>query len=197
MAESAANRMTLDEFLAWDDGTDTRYELWGGIVTARTPPMPLHGRLASRLIIRLGAALSGRAPCEIYTEAGIARPDRNDTFYVADIAISCETLSPDDRLLRAPLLIVKVLSPSTSISDRQIKLADYRSIPSVQEILLIDSQSIFAEVHHREGDRWVVELVRGPDATLALNSVPLAISMSELYEGIPLPEPRIPAVGVR
>jgi Putative restriction endonuclease len=70
--------------------------------------------------------LSGRAPCEIYCEAGIARPDRNDTFYVADIAISCEGLSPDDRLLRAPLLIVEVLSPSTSISDRQIKLADYR-----------------------------------------------------------------------
>ena len=141
MPEPAAKRMTIDEFLAWDDGTDTRYELWGGIVTAMAPPMPLRGRLVSRLIIRLGAALRGRTPCEIYTEAGIARPDRNDTFYIADIAISRETLVPDDRLLRAPLFVVEVLSPSTSVSDRQLKLADYWSIPSVQEILLIDSRA--------------------------------------------------------
>jgi Uma2 family endonuclease len=197
MAEPAAKRMTVDEFLAWDDGTDTRYELWGGIVTAMATPMPLHGRLVSRLIIRLGAALSGRAPCEIYTEAGIACPDRNDTFYVADIAISCETLVPDDRLLRAPLFVVEVLSPSASVSDRELKLADYRSIPSVQEILLIDSQSMFAEVPRRDGDHWIMEILRGRDATLALNSVPVTISMSELYNGIPLPEKPDPSIGMR
>ena len=180
MAEPAARRMTLDEFLAWDNGTDTRYELRRGIVTAMAPPMPLHGRLVSRLITALSNALRGRAPCDVYSEAGIVRPDRNDTFYVADIAISCEALGPDDRLLRAPLLIVEVLSPSTNSSDPQLKLADYRNIPSVKEILLIDSQSMFAEMHRRDGDRWFMEIVRGRDATLALNSVPLAISMSEL-----------------
>ena len=37
MAEPARRRMTLDEFLAWDDGTDRRYELWGGGVTAMAP----------------------------------------------------------------------------------------------------------------------------------------------------------------
>jgi len=80
MAEPAAKRMTLDEFLSWDDGTDTRYELWGGVVTAMAPPMPLHGRLVSRLITALSNALRGRAPCDVYSEAGVIRPDRNDTF---------------------------------------------------------------------------------------------------------------------
>ena len=197
MAEPAAKRMTLDEFLSWDDGTDTRYELWGGVVTAMAPPMPLHGRLVSRLITALSNALRGRAPCDVYSEAGVIRPDRNDTFYVADIAVSCETLSADDRLLRGPMLIVEVLSPSTSSSDRQLKLADYRSIPSVQEILLIDSQSMFAEVHRRDHAHWIMEILRGRDATLALNSVPATISMSELYNDIPLPEKADPSVRMR
>jgi len=182
--------MTIDEFLEWDDGTDTRYELWGGVIVAMAPPMPMHGRLASRLIRRLGAALDGRAPCDVYTEAGIVRPDRNDTLYVADIVVSCEVLQPDERVLREPLLIVEVLSPSTGISDTQIKLADYRSIPSVQEILLIDSQALFAEVHRRDGERWVTEIVRGGDGTLTLDSVPVRLAMAQLYEGIPFPEPR-------
>jgi Uma2 family endonuclease len=195
MAEPAMRRTTLDEFLDWDDGTDTRYELWSGVIVAMTPPTPMHGRLASRLIRRLGAALDGRAPCDVYTEAGIVRPDRNDTFYVADIVVSCEVLRPDERLLREPILIVEVLSPSTGISDRQIKLADYRSIPSVQEILLIDSQSMFAEVHRRDGERWVTEIVRGGDGTLTLASIPARLGMAEVYQGIPLPEPRAPLAG--
>jgi len=92
------------------------------------------------------------------------------------------------------MLIVEVLSPSTSSSDRQLKLADYRSIPSVQEILLIDSQSMFAEVHRRDHAHWIMEILRGRDATLALNSVPVTISMSELYNDIPLPEKADPSV---
>ena len=34
-------------------------------------------------------------------------------------------------------------------------------------------------------------IVQGPAATLSLNSVPLSISMADLYEGLPLPEPRL------
>jgi Uma2 family endonuclease len=196
MAEPAIRRMTLGEFLAWEDGTDTRYELWGGTVVAMAPPMPLHGRLAAALIAELRTALRARPPCAVYTEAGIALPDRDDTFYVADVAVSCEPLRAEDRLIRNPVLIVEVLSPSTNVSDRQLKLADYRNIPSVEEILLIDSQSMFADVHHRAGDRWITEILRGPEATLALNSVPLTIALSELYAGMPLPEPRLPGVGI-
>jgi Uma2 family endonuclease len=197
MAEPATRRMSLDEFLSWDDGTDTRYELWGGVVVAMAPPMARHGRLALALGGELRAVLRSRPRCGAFSEAGIALPDRNDTFYVADIAVTCEPLRAEDRLIRNPVLIVEVLSPSTAATDRQIKIPDYRRIPSVQEILLIDSESAFAEVHRREGDRWINEIIRGLEATLALNSVSLTISMSELYEGIPLPEPRVPAIDIR
>jgi Uma2 family endonuclease len=197
MAEPATRRMTLEEFLAWDDGTDRRYELWGGVVTAMAPPMPRHGLLVAALSGEIRSALRARPPCRVFTEAGIALPDRNDTFYVADLAVICEPLRAEDRLISNPVLIVEVLSPSTAATDRQIKIPDYRRIPSVQEILLIDSESAFAEAHRREGDRWINEIIRGLEATLALNSVPLTISMSELYEGIPLPDPRVPAVDMR
>jgi Uma2 family endonuclease len=190
MAEPPTRRMSLEEFLSSDDGTDTRYELWGGVVTA----MARHG-LALALGAEIRTALRSRPPCGAFSEAGIALPDRNDTFYVADIAVTCEPLRAEDRLIGNPILIVEVLSSSTAATDRQIKIPDYRRIPSVEEILLIDSESAFAEVHRRDGDRWINEIIRGLEATLALNSVPLTISMSELYQGIPLPEPRAPAAG--
>jgi Uma2 family endonuclease len=191
MAEAAFKDMTVDEFLKWEDGTDTRYELVNGSVVAMAPPMPAHGRLAARLAGAIDAALRARPPCFVQSEAGIVRSDRNDTCYVADLAVSCVPLRAEDRLIKEPILIVEVLSPSTAAFDRQTKVADYRRISSVQEILLIDSESVFAEVLRRDGDHWITEIVQGPAATLTLGSVPVRTAMAELYEGIPLPAPRV------
>jgi Uma2 family endonuclease len=87
-------------------------------------------------------------------------------------------------LLSEPLLVIEVLCPRSAIYDRQTQVSDYRRIPSVQEIPLVDSAIVFAEVLKREGDRWVTEVVQGPDATLALASIGLTVPMSELDEGI-------------
>jgi Uma2 family endonuclease len=188
MAEPAIRRMTVDEFLRWEDGTDTRYELVDGFVVAMAPPAPRHGALFARLAGAIDAALRARPPCAVYGEAGIIRPDRDDTVYVADIAVACDRLQPDDQMIRNPILIVEILSPRTANFDRNTKVPDYRRIPSVEEILLLDSATIFAEILRREGNRWITEIVQGPAATLSLTSVPLTTSMAELYEGLPLPE---------
>ena len=188
MSEAAVKRMTLAEFLRWEDGTDTRYELLGGCPVAMAPPAIAHGILALRLGARIDAALRSRPPCFGQSEAGIARPDRNDTCYIADLAVTCTPPERGQQLLQDPLVIVEILSPGTALYDRQTKVSDYRRIPSVQEILLIDSTSIFAEVLRREGDRWITEIVHGPHATLSLASIGLSAAMSELYEGIDLPD---------
>jgi Uma2 family endonuclease len=197
VADPAIRRMTVDEFLQWEDGTDTRYELVGGVVVAMAPAAPAHGRLAARLAGAIDAALRSRPPCAVQSEAGIVRPDRDDTCYVADLAVTCEALRAEDRLIREPVLIVEILSPSTTVFDRQTKVADYRQIPSVQEILLIDSQSVFAEILRRSGDQWITEIVQGLRAHLSLSSAPLSVPMAELYDGIPLPEPQNPLGRVR
>ena len=189
MAEAALKDMTVDEFLRWEDGTDTRYELVGGWVVAMAPPTPRHGQLAVALGAEIRSALRSLPPCRAYSEAGIVRPGRNDTCYVADLAVTCDPPGPDDRLIRNLVLIVEILSPSTAAFDRQSKVADYRQIASVQEILLVDSQSVFAEVLRRDGEHWITEIVQGRSAVLSLNSIPLAIPMAELYEGIALPAP--------
>jgi Uma2 family endonuclease len=188
MPEPAVRAMSVDDFLRWEDGTDTRYELVGGWVVAMAPPAASHSLLAIALGGEIRSALRQRRPCRAYGEAGIAVPDRADTYYVADLAVSCTPLEPGDRFIREPVLIVEILSRSTAAFDRQTKVADYRRIPSVQEILLIDSGSVFAEVLRRDGDRWITEIVQGPAAILSHGSVALRIPMTELYEGIPMPE---------
>jgi Uma2 family endonuclease len=69
-----------------------------------------------------------------------------------------------------------------------VKLPVYRQIPSVQEIVLLDSDGLYAEVHRRSGLQWITELLYGPEAVLALQSVGTEIRLGDLYEGIALPD---------
>jgi hypothetical protein len=63
MAEPAIKHMTLAEFLSWEDGTDTRYELIGGLTMAMAPPARAHRMLFVRLGGMIDAGLRSRWPC--------------------------------------------------------------------------------------------------------------------------------------
>ena len=184
MAGPAVKRMSLDEFLRWDEGTDTRYELIGGFPVAMAPPAEAHSMLAVYLVSKIDAMLSARRPCRALIEAGITRPDRADTYFVADIAATCAPVEPGRQATEDPFLIVEILSPSTERLDHRVKLPAYRQIETVQEIMLVASDDAYAEIHRRAGPQWITEILRGGEAVLSLASVPIEIRLSNLYEGI-------------
>src|SRR5436190_22644237 len=189
MAEAAIKPMTLDDFLRWDDGTETHFELIGGFPVAMAPPAEVHRALAIRLGSRIEAALSQRRPCNAQLEAGVIRPDRADTYFEADIAATCTPIEFGRQAIEDPFLIVEILSPSTERHDRRIKLPVYRQITTVQEILFLDSDGLYAELHRRAGAQWITEILRGADARLVLASVPIEIPLVDLYEGIAVTDP--------
>jgi Uma2 family endonuclease len=174
-------RMSLAEFLDWDDGTDTRYELIDGRVVAMAPPSPRHSAITGRLARLIGSAL--KAPCEVYVEAGIVTPARADTYLQADLAVSCRPLDQQDRDVAEPVLVVEVESPGTVRHDRGVKVDRYRELPSVREILLVASAERRVQLWCREGGRWSVEDVIG-DALLRLESCALEIPLADLYAGL-------------
>lgn len=188
MSEAAFGRMTVEEFLRWDDGTDTRYELIDGVPVAMAPPAEAHRILMTRLGSRIDARLAARRPCNAQVEAGVLRADRGDSYFVADVAVTCRPNERGRQAIADPILIVEILSPGTEHHDRRTKLPAYRQIPSVSEILLLDSEEAYAEIHRKSGEAWVTELVQGLGARLRLSSVDLEIAMAELYDGIEIAE---------
>ncbi len=174
--------MSLAAFLEWDDGTDARYELLDGRVVAMAPPIEAHGTIVANLAAVLRPRL--KPPCRVVVEAGIMPADRADTWYQADLAVTC---APPDRAraIAAPKLIVEVLSPTTAAHDRGIKLADYRKIASVEQVLLVASGDRHVEVWRRAEDGWRVQDLIGDAAiSLAIGGVPLPLTT--VYDGVAL-----------
>jgi Uma2 family endonuclease len=121
-----------------------------------------------------------RAPCYVGSEAGVERPDRDDTFYEADIVVSCTPIAPGIAAIPAPTIVIEVLSPSTIEHDRGRKAYDYRRIPSVQEIVLVASEQRHIVIWRRRGTKWEVEDLIG-DAVLELETVGVRVPFAAIY----------------
>jgi Uma2 family endonuclease len=193
MATAAKQLQTsLAEFLDWDDGTDTLYELVEGRIVAMAATSDAHGTI----VINLGTELKQvlRRPCRVVGNAGIILPERDDRYYIADLAVACDQPASQRPYLPEPRLIVEVLSRSTAAHDQGVKGEDYRQLPSVQEILFVSSERRRVVRVRREADHWVIEDFIG-DASIRLVSVDATVSLSAIYDEVAFGEPSPPTAG--
>jgi Uma2 family endonuclease len=173
--------MTVAEFLEWDDGTDRRYQLVDGVPVMMALTLEAHGELA----INIGAEIRSRLrpPCRVIGEAGLTISAGKDTFYVADLAITCAPRAAGRRMVAEPVIIAEVLSPSSGPVDRWRKVADYRTLPSVEAIVVAFADERRVELQRRTADGWRVEDLIG-QAELELPRCAAPIPLEALYRNL-------------
>jgi Uma2 family endonuclease len=86
--------------------------------------------------------------------------------------------------------VIEVLSPSTEAVDRGEKLQAYKACASIQEVLLISQFAQHVEIYRRGSEDATVwsKQEYGPDETIELRSVDIAIPIDEIYQGIDFAE---------
>lgn len=189
MARAAERLWTIEDLLAFEDGTDARYELHAGRLVAMAPASQAHGEIVARLVVVLGRNLT--SPCRVMTEAGIPIRDFAESYYQADLAVTCEPREARQVWVREPVVVAEVLSPSTAAIDFQQKLPDYRRLATLHHILLVDSTRPL--IHHlvRDGERWLITDAE-PGDVIDIAAIDAVVDVAALYQDIPL-EPRLPA----
>ena len=81
---------------------------------------------------------------------------------------------------------MEVLSPSTAATDRDRKLPDYRTIPSLRDILVVSSSEPRIEHYRREADGWKIHDLRG-EGSVRLEALGISLDLRELYAGVLAP----------
>jgi Uma2 family endonuclease len=77
--------------------------------------------------------------------------------------------------------MAEVLSPSTQNYDRGDKFRHYRSIPSLEEYLLISQEEVLVTHYWVHDKEWSLKDYRSRQDVIRLGSVPAAISMADIY----------------
>jgi Uma2 family endonuclease len=189
-----ATRSSLDEYLALEASSDTKHEYLNGEVVAMAGASPRHNLITSNLIALLSGGLE-RSPCRVLGSDQRVRIEATSAYVYPDVSVVCsEPRFGTDRpaSLLNPLLVVEVLSPSTEDHDRGAKLAHYRRLESVREVLLIEPNERRAERYRRlENGSWLITDVM--EGGVELESVELRLALDDVYaktEGLPLDDPR-------
>ena len=181
-------RMTVEEFFAWDGGGHIgKLELVNSVVRAQTYASGAHGTIQARITTLLSNHLKKTKPgCRVGNEVGVIPifdPKRN--VRKPDVTVTCTPHTPGERAFPKPVLIVEVLSPSNT-DETWESIRACASIPSVAEILVVDSERVHAQVFLKDDKgNWPDpgEIVEA-GGTIRLASLGLEMPMDEVYEGL-------------
>ncbi|HEX5452958.1 MAG TPA: Uma2 family endonuclease [Stellaceae bacterium] len=184
--EPAYKLLTVEEFLDCCPNDQRHYQLIDGVIVAMAPPAIPHQIIAGNLTLEIGLAVRANRPgCTTRSQAGIAPQGRlGRNHFETDITVTCEK-GGHRGIAAEPLLIVEIQSPSTERDDVFVKLPEYQSIRSLQEILYIESERVAATVYRRAGVGWETIEVEGGAARLQLATIGLDIALPEVYRGVP------------
>jgi len=84
-----------------------------------------------------------------------------------------------------PLFIVEVLSPATEAYDRGDKFRYYRSIPQLNQYLLVSQGEILIESYSKTSENhWLLQEYTPARGIISLDSLGISLNLADIYEGI-------------
>lgn len=176
--------MSVAEFLAWDAPAPGPWQLVDGEPQAMAPASRTHGAIQAELgsLIRNHLAERG-SPCAVISAPGVIPRVQSETnFRIPDLAVACSGYDVEETALSEPVLLIEILSPSNQ-AETWTNVWAYTTIPSVQEILIVKTATIGAEILRRAADGSWPDRPSPIDAggDLALESIDFRVALSALY----------------
>lgn len=113
--------MTVEEFIAWEELQDDRYEFLNGEITAMVGGTSNHSQIAGNIHVALANRLRGM-PSRAY-EAGLKVVTASAVLY-PDVVVTCSRMGGKDRIVAKPVVVFEVLSDSTARRGRASRTAN-------------------------------------------------------------------------
>lgn len=176
------HRLTFEEYLEFEEASDVRHELVDGHLYAFAGASDRHSLITVNITALLWTRSRG-SHCRVYDSDMKVRISARVGYY-PDVMVACDS-EDNHRLYRSrPCLLVEVLSPSTSLTDRREKLIAYQSIESLQGYMMVYRDEYRVDSYTRNADGvWVYEKLVD-DQAVWFPCVDLTLPVLALYENV-------------
>ena len=174
-------RFTADDYLRWEAEQPKKHEYVRGEAFAMGGASRRHVTISLNVASALDDALDG-TPCRAYMADMKVQAAEDEAYFYPDVLVTCDPADHRaDQFMRAPTLIVEVLSHATAAYDRGEKFAAYRRIPSLRDFVLIDPDLRRIEHYRRNQDeRWELQDI-APEQALVLESLEVSIPWQKVF----------------
>ena len=159
-------------------------EYYNGEIFAMARATKTHNKIVASVILAIGEYLKGKN-CSFFPSDLRVHNTENSLYTYPDVIVVCgEEKYLDDEFdtLLNPTVLVEVLSPATEDYDRGTKFKLYRTIPSLQNYLLVSSTEFAAEVYTRQAnDEWILNTAQGKSSHIHISALNYDLSLSDIY----------------
>lgn len=162
-----------------------KHEYIDGQVYAMAGASDAHVTIAGNLFALLRSHVRD-TNCRVYISDMKVRIESPNRFYYPDVMVTCDSRDRGTAdYKRFPKLIIEVLSDSTEAFDRGDKFADYQTLESLQEYVLINVRHQRVECFCRDqSGLWVLQYYDCEAETFELKSLNFMDTLAALYEDV-------------
>ncbi len=185
MIASPQPYLTPEAYLQAETHSPTKHEYIDGDIYAMAGANEADVTIALNLASLLRSHVRG-SDCRVYIADMKAYLEQANRFYYPDILVTCDPRDQNTSTYkRFPKLIVEVLSDSTEAFDRGDKFADYQTLDSLQEYVLINTKRPRIECFRRDSaGLWVLQSYTDQQTNFRLASIDFEGTIATLYEDV-------------
>lgn len=177
-------KYTREEYFELLAASEVKLEYHYGHIVAMAGGTSNNSIIATNMRRRMDERLDD-TNCYVYDSDMAIEMDEGNNYVFPDASVVCgerEFSDEKERFLTNPILIVEVLSKSTEKYDRTEKFRLYRGIPSLQEYVLISSDTPVVETFYKEGEGlWRISTASKLDSSIHLYSLNIDIPLAQIY----------------
>ena len=189
MAIETTKRMSVAEYLAWEERQECKHEYIDGEIIEMTGGTGKHSKIKVRLLRALGLLLD-ESQFEIFdsdmrVKVGAARYVYPDLSVVRGL----ERYEDETELtLLNPCFVIEVSSPSSMLRDRIDKRDWYYQLPSIEGYLIVDQDRIHADLFTRADEGWLLRGFTDAQDVIPLPMLGCELPLAQVYRGIAFEE---------
>jgi Uma2 family endonuclease len=187
-------RLSAAEYLEQESRSAMKHEYLDGEVFPMGATSRNHNFVVGNLMQKARTAAVSRSQCQVFGSDTRVFVEPRNCFYYPDLSVSFDPSDRESRYLAHPSVIVEVLSPSTTGTDRREKRMHYATIPSLQEYVIVDQDRMRVNVFPRADSRLMLRILNEPDDIVEISSLGLRLSLREIYAGVEFEGPGAPPV---
>jgi Uma2 family endonuclease len=194
MSAVPKQKMTEDEYLAFEEASETKHEFYNGELFDMAGASRQHNDIASNLHGELFTRLKG-GPCRVSMADQRVKVKRTGLYTYPDLLIVCGPREFDKlnkNTLLNPNVVIEILSDSTEGYDRGTKFEHYQKLPSVREYVLVRQDRMRVERLVRQPDEtWNATAFDDPAGSFTLATIPISIPLADVYRDVELTGERL------
>jgi len=178
---------TPQEYLMYETEAVCKSEYFDGEVIAMAGGSLNHSRISGNIHNSLNNRLYDK-PCEAFNSDLKLDVEEECSYFYPDVMVVCSKIEFAEKrndVIKNPIMVVEVLSPSTIKRDLGIKLQAYQTIPSLKEYVVVYQSKAMLQCYFKNSENnWQFSIYEKWNEPVKFQSLNIEMPMNEIYRKV-------------